>query len=89
MEKFKSKPHEIEAFQFNGDIPDDLPNWFTEAQEKNKIQVTISDRYGKYISVYGDNQIEIAREKFWVCHADHGKIYVLDDSSFKESYEIV
>ena len=45
---YKSKPHNIRAFVFNGKM--EFPQWFIEAQNKGDIQITISEKYGKYIS---------------------------------------
>lgn len=89
MAKFKSKPHTIEAFQFNGDMKFKPPKWFMDAYRTNGVQVTISEKYGNYITVYGQDQVEVAREGYWVCIADHGKIYVLDDKSFRASYKAI
>jgi len=50
------------------------------------MQIT-RNRKHNYITVYGDNQIEKARDKDWICRADHGKIYVLDNKSFMDSYD--
>lgn len=87
MAEYKSKPHTIEAFQFNGDMKFKPPKWFMDAYHTNGVQVTISEKYGNYISVYGDGQVEIAREGYWVCH-HQGKIYVLNDEKFRKSYSI-
>ena len=85
MAKFKSKPHEIEAFQFRNDVKITTPKWFAEAYERGEVQITMNNK-DNYITVFGDQQMEKAFLTYWVCRADHGKIYVLDDASFKESY---
>ena len=86
MTKFISVQHEIEAFQFKADIEFDPPLWFLKAVENNRAQVTLSDKYGKYITVYGENQKETAIDTYWVCLSEHGKIYVLDDVRFQRYY---
>lgn len=85
--RFKSIPHEIDAFQFIGDMNFKPPKWFKDAYERGEIQVTINEKYGNYITVYGKDQTEVARMNSWLCHAKHGKIYVLDDQRFRQSYE--
>jgi len=86
MPKFKSKPHKIEAFQFRKDIKLVPPQWFKEAYERNEAQITMSEKYGYYITIYGKDQTEVAREGYWVCYYQE-KIFVLSDEKFKKSYE--
>ena len=85
MAKFKSVPHEIEAFQFTNTnlIP---PQWFMDAVEDGKASVTISDQE-KSITVYGEHNTEKAKINWWVCKSDEDKIYVLDDKSFRRKYQ--
>lgn len=73
-------PQTIEAFQFKkGWI---RPDWFEAAMRENKAQVTWNEKQ-KYISIYGEGQMEKAFIDYWICRSEHGKIFVLDDVSFK------
>lgn len=87
MAEYKSKPHIIEAFQFNKDEKIIPPKWFRDAYEKGQVQITMSERDGYYIVVYGEGQMEKAQLGHWICH-HNGKIYVLNDKKFRESYEV-
>ena len=82
--KYKSKPHSIEAFQFQNTnlVP---PQWFMKAVTKGEASVTINSNT-KHITICGEYNTEKAYLGWWICRADHGKIYVLDDRSFQESY---
>ena len=83
MAKYKSVPHEIEAFQFRKDVKVTLPKWFVEAAERNEAQVTMSEKYGDYICIYArengrQTQMERAYVGDWICRHANGKIFVLD-----------
>ena len=84
--KYISRPHEIKAFQFLRGAK--APDWFVDAYHLGKIQMTLDEEKDddNYIVVFGKQQTEKAFLTDWVCRADHGKIYVLDDASFRESY---
>ena len=49
----------------------------------------MSERYGNYIVVYNENQMEKAPEGYWICQHDNGKIFVLDNERFKSSFKAV
>ena len=85
MTNYTSKPHTIEAFQF---INDKLkpPQWFIDEVRIGKASVTINPK-SKHITIYGEYNTEIARLDDWICRADHGKIYVLDNKRFRKSYQ--
>lgn len=94
MAKFKSVPHDIDAFQFQTSTKNKAPDWFVEAYHKGEVQITMSDKYGYYVVVYGEGQIEKAMIGDWVCFMRYkdgragGKIYVLSDAKFRESYKV-
>jgi len=84
MGNYISLPHRIEAFRFTGsDFKP--PKWFVSAYKIGKVSFTINDKE-QYISVFGDNQFERAYLQDWVCLSDSGKIFVLDDNSFKNTF---
>lgn len=93
MPKFRSKPHEIEAFQFRINSNVKVPEWFIKAVEVNEIQVTMHEKHGYYVTIYSYDetgkvtQMEKAHLNDYICRADHGKIYKLDRKSFVDSYE--
>jgi len=83
MAKFRSIPHEIEAFQFvKGWV---RPDWFHNAVRVGEASATWN-RNDKHITIYGENQIEKAFLNDWVCLSTHGKIYTLKDRDFKSDY---
>ena len=85
--KYKSKPHEIEAFQF---VSKDTkpPEWFLKEVREGRASVTINNK-GEYITIYSEDQFEKAYLKDWVCRAGHGKVYVLDNINFQNSFESI
>lgn len=85
MHKFKSRFHTIDAFQFLGHKTI-APDWFIEQVTIGKASVTMSHK-DSYISIYGEDQEEKAREGSWVCRSSNGKIYALDETRFNGSYE--
>ena len=82
---YKSKPHVVEAFQFKGKGTD-TPVWFNKAVECGKASMTNNPK-DNFITVYSEAHHEKALIDWWVIKSKHGKLYVLDDVSFKESYE--
>ena len=86
MARFRSIPHEIEAFQFKGDIKMKPPQWFIDAVHQGKAQVTLSEKYGNYITILSKNQTEKALPYYWICLHPNGKIFVLDDQRFNGSF---
>lgn len=84
-DKYVSKPQIINAFQFLGNKTDVPPPWFVDALKHNKIQVTMHEKHGFYISVYGENNhIEKAYINDWICIAEHGKVFVMHDGDFNK-----
>ena len=86
MAEFQSIPHVINAFRFK-DASVKPPQWFKDAHGRGEIQITISEKYGNYICVYSENQMEKAVFGDWVCQHPNGKIFILDDHRFRGSYK--
>lgn len=88
MYNYKSKPHTVKAFQFNVPFVEHEVDWYWEQVKKGKASTTYN-RDGSYISVYSKKgQIERAYIGDWVCLSKQDKLYVIDDKTFKECYEI-
>lgn len=86
---YKSKPHKIKAFHFSS-TKVKAPDWLVEARNEGKVQVTLHDRYGMYITIYnqaGDS--EKARLGDWVCMNSAGKLYAISGEEFEEAYEAI
>ena len=83
MDKFRSVPHEIDAFQFRkGWI---RPDWFYQAVKTGGAQITWSAKE-KHITIYTETQMERASINDWVCLSENKEIYVLGDEIFKQRY---
>lgn len=87
--KLKSKPHEIDAFQFTANLKQaDYPKWFLEAIAKGKIQVTINDKH-QYVSIYSkEGDVRKAYKGDWVCLNSSGVIFPLTDEEIKDSFYV-
>jgi hypothetical protein len=84
--KYKSKPHEIQAFRFTKKKRE-FPDWFLKAIEKGRASVTVNDKQ-QFITIYGNqDQVEKAYHNDCVCFSSHGKLYVLPNEIFNEYYE--
>ena len=94
MPTYKSKPHEIEAFQFvgKGTI---APDWILEAEKVDRAQLTMNNK-DQYISLYSKkgDQHEKAFLNWWICYkklsdepGDY-KLYALSDKAFRASYDV-
>lgn len=83
--KYKSKPHNIDAFRFSVKTRA-YPEWFTKAIHEGKASLTINNK-SRYISIYGKDQEEKAYTDDWVCLSNDGKLYVLPDDIFQKYYE--
>lgn len=82
---YRSKPHEISAFKFEGNNTN-YPEWFNEFIYKGGASVTINKK-SSHITVYGREQEEKAFEGDWICLSRHKKAYVLENKAFKSYYE--
>lgn len=87
MTKFKAIPHQIDAFYFDGDISMKPPKWFVDAFHKGDVQITIDEKEGSYIVIYGNDQVEKAHKGYWICKHENGKMFTLSDERFKGSFE--
>lgn len=83
---YKSKPNTIEAFRFTNKDRD-FPDWFIKAIHDGRASVT-RNKNEQCITIYGDNQMEKAYLDDFVCLSQWGKIYKLDDETFKQCYEV-
>lgn len=57
-----------------------------EAVEIGGASVTINNKT-KHITIYGKNQSETAFLNDWICRSIHGKLYVLDNQTFRDENE--
>ena len=83
--KYRSKPHEIDAFRFSNKKRA-YPQWFIDQMHLGKASVSDDNKH-RYITVYGQDQVERAYTDDWICLSGHGKLYVLSNENFKQGYE--
>ena len=83
--QYKSKPHEIRAFQFT-DCNLKPPSWFVDAVHAGKASVTL--HFDKpYITLY-NNKTDMERAYIgqWICMNNKDKLYRISDDEFREAY---
>lgn len=86
MPKYKSKPHEIDAFQFvsRGTKPE---KWFKQAHEEGRVSITINSK-SEHITIYDDDgNFRKAYVGDWICRDDSGQIFPLTHKSFFLKFE--
>jgi len=83
--KFKSKPHEIYAFQFES-RKTKPPRWFLDLIPKNTAAVVINGRE-EYISVHQGVSYQKARVGDWIAKDNTGRITVLSQKEMDAKYE--
>jgi len=83
--KFRSKPHEIDAFQFESKQTKP-PQWFLDLVPKNTVAVVINASE-EYISVHQGVTYQKARVGDWIAKDDTGRITVLSQKEMDAKYE--
>ncbi len=85
--KLKTKPHEIDAFQFKHKDTKP-PKWFLEANRVGEVSVTIKPD-NMYITIYQRDGVQKASVTDWVCINSSGTIFALTDTEVSEQFEPV
>ena len=90
MPTFKSKPHTIEAVQFQPPFKEVAPDWLLKAYRNGRASMTYLGIGGdSYMSLYNDNQHCKAFVDDWICLNSAGTLFVLSDEAFKSDFEAV
>lgn len=87
--KLKSKPHEIEAFQFVG-RETKTPDWFKEEYEKGRAFVTMGEFKGNVPSILVKSKrgTHTAYLEDWVCINAKGTLFVLSNEEIENGFEV-
>ena len=88
MSRFRKKPVEVEAWQFNGEDRPDWPNWVKghpdtaihyERERPQPLHISISTLEGTMIALRGD----------WIIKGTKGELYPCKPDIFADIYEPV
>lgn len=82
--KFKSKPHEIEAFQFKGN-ESEYPNWFLELYRVGGVFITITNK-NQYIEIITKRGSLKAFMGEWICKNSSNNLFVLSEEELKNGF---
>lgn len=85
--RFKSIPHEIEAFQFTkGKISP--PHWFVEEYERGNIQITMNAKHD-YVAIYTADGEHKAFLGDWICRNEAGTIFPMRHCEMQNGFKPV
>jgi monomeric isocitrate dehydrogenase len=83
--RLRSKPHEIEAFKFNGTCTI-YPDWFKDAYTKGKAFITNNNKV-QQIEVISRRGNQKAFKDDWVCLNKSNVLFVLSDEEILTHFE--
>lgn len=84
MAKFRKRPVEVEAVQFNGPFRNDAPTWLFEALGDGRMAFT---NYGLEIRTLEGRMIADSGD--WIIKGVKGEIYPCKPDIFAETYEAI
>lgn len=85
--KLNSKPHQIEAFRFEG-TEIGFPDWFWKEYQLGRAFITINHKT-QYIEVIAKQGSQKAYFKDYVCINKSGNMFVLNEDEIRRGFEIV
>lgn len=85
MAKFRKKPVEIEAWQFDAPTFIPQPNWFVQAMDAGKIYYQGGE--SPYYTIRTIQGRMRARPGDWIIRGAMGEIYTCDPEAFAATYE--
>lgn len=86
--KYRTKPVEIEAWQFIGLPAEKPPKWFLTAYHAGNAFVTLNETKGRYITLVYDGNSERASPGDWIIY-DGGKLRICHADTFQRTYECI
>lgn len=87
--KFRSRPIEIEAWQFTGRGSDKPPKWFVDAYHAGQVFVTLNETKGHYVTLVYNGNSERANPGDWILKDKTKQLRICNANSFEKQYERV
>jgi len=88
--KYRKIPVVVEAFRWSRHTsPDDLPDWFLEAELAYKLRVHFPRRSSAFVEITTLEGRMRAEEGYYIILGVKGEVYPCRADIFKETYELV
>jgi hypothetical protein len=91
MAKYRKKPLEVEAIQFNGNITEilDFCNAEVTYDREKIVYVCGGTVYRETLTIHTREGYMTANKGYYIIKGTQGKFYVCNPETFKETYEKV